>query len=383
MAGVRDFLVWPASDEELHQAIVDVHRTELNRRAAVTEGRTAGRVVSIVAVVGVKGGIGKSTVASNVAVALAEETRQQIAMIDLDLQFGDAALMLDLVPTQTIEQAASEFSGTDPQVIRGYLTDHSSRVKLLAAPTTPEGAETITEHNVQQILESLAATHDYVVVDTSAQLDDISMRAMDMATIVLLVVVPEVPCVRRSRAALALMREWGYSRDKVKLVVNRTKKKSEVSIAEIEKVIEYPVYAQIPEDQAAVKGISMGTPVILSAPKSDAGRACSDLGRSLAGLPKSNRKRGLFRRRGASKTRAGGPAPIAPPPFAPTPAQVEMASSVAKPDGDVDAKGDAPGLIRLSPAERTNGAATFHADESVVELPVASSRREEAGGGRS
>jgi pilus assembly protein CpaE len=383
VAGVRDYLVWPATDEELHQAILNVHRTELNRRAAVTEGRTAGRVGTIVAVVGVKGGIGKSTVASNTAVALAEETKQQIAMADLDLQFGDAAVMLDLVPTQTIEQAASELTSADPQLIRGYLVDHGSRVKLLAAPTTPEGAETITEQNAQQILESLAATHDYVVVDTSAQLDDISMRAMDMATIVLLVVVPEVPCVRRTRAALALMREWGYSRDKVKLVVNRTKKKGEVSIAEIEKVLDYPVFAQIPDDHAAVKGISMGTPVVLSAPKSEAGRAFTNLGRSLAGLPNADRKRGLFRRKGTSKPRSAGPAPIDSPPSPPAPALADTPASAIKPDGQTDARGDAPGLIRLSPAERTNGASTFHADESVVELSVASTRREEAGGGRS
>jgi pilus assembly protein CpaE len=389
VAGVRDFLVWPATDEELHQAILTVHRTEQTRRAAVTEGRTAGQVGTIVAVVGVKGGIGKSTVASNTAVALAEETKQQIAMVDLDLQFGDAAVMLDLVPTRTIEQAASELTGSDPQLIRGYLADHGSRVKLLAAPTTPEGAETITEQNTQQILESLAATHDYVVVDTSAQLDDISMRAMDMATIVLLVVVPEVPCVRRTRAALALMREWGYSRDKVKLVVNRTKKKGEVSIAEIEKVLDYPVYMQIPDDQAAVKGISMGTPVILSAPKSEAGRAFTDLGRSLAGLPKADRKRGLFRRKGkgTSTPRSAGPALIDPPPIPPAPVpvavQADTPTSRQIPDGEGEGKGDTLGLIRLSPAERTNGAATFHADESVVELPVGPARRDEAGGGRS
>ena len=199
VAGVRDYLVWPVADEELHQTIVNIHRTEQSRRSALAQGQTAGRVGTIVAVVGVKGGIGKSTVAANVAIALAEQTRQQIAMVDLDLQFGDAAVMLDLLPARTIEQAAKELTGANPQLIQDYLTDHASRVKLLAAPATPEGAETITEDQVGEMLGALAATNDYVVVDTSAQIDGISMRVMDMATLVLLVVVPEVPCVRRTR----------------------------------------------------------------------------------------------------------------------------------------------------------------------------------------
>lgn len=385
VSGVRDYLVWPAADEELHQTIVGIHRIEQSRRSALEQGQTAGRVGTIVAVVGVKGGIGKSTVASNVAIALAEQTRQQIALVDLDLQFGDAAVMLDLVPARTVEQAAKELTGANPQLIHDYLIDHASRVKLLAAPATPEGAETITEDQVGQILGALAATNDYVIVDTSAQIDGISMRVMDLATLVLLVVVPEVPCVRRSRAALALMQEWGYSRDKVKLVVNRVRKKGEVSLTEIEKVLQYPVYAQIPDDQAAVKGISLGAPVVLSAPKSESGRAFAELGRVLVGLPKPARRRRLFRRKETAPVRPLardlGTPPSQPRPTEPPPDPATRPAEQGGYDGqDLPRTAGARGLYTLSSADRANGSGNGHADESVVELPPPAQFRGTSGG---
>jgi MinD-like ATPase involved in chromosome partitioning or flagellar assembly len=287
--------------------------------------------------------------------------------------------MLDVLPTRTIEHAAAELSWTNPQLIQGYLTDHGSRLKLLAAPATPEGAETISEDQVGHVLEALAATHDYVVVDTSAQIDAVSMRAMDLATIVLLVVIPEVPCIRRTKAALALMQEWGYTRDKVKLVVNRVRKKGEVSIDEIEKVLQYPVFAQIPEDRAAVKGISIGAPVVLSAPKSDAGKAFASLGRVLIGAPQSRRRRGPFRRKEAETARPTGrdyPAPIAQPrangafesskanrswPTKPTNGGHEGIDS-SRALGSLD-------HLTLVPAHQTNGATNGHAADGLAEVP--------------
>lgn len=390
VSGVRDYLVWPATPEELHQTILNVYRVEHSRRSAVEQGQVAGRIGTIVSIVGVKGGIGKSTVAANVALSLAELTKQQIALVDLDLQFGDAAVMLDVVPAKTIEHAVKDVSRSDPQAIQGFLTEHAARVKLLPAPSTPEAAEAISDDQVAQVLEMLAATHDYVIADTSAQLDGVSIRAMDLATLVLVVVVPEVPCVRRTKAALALMQEWGYSRDKVKLIVNRAHKKAEVSLAEIEEVLQYPVYAQIPEDRAAVKGISVGTPVVISAPKSDAGAAFLDLGRDLVGLPKPSRRRGLLRRKEAAAPRVGerrpplarpGQAAAAAPTPVPGPAAPgEGEASAGEPDEDVReqqrARASGGGdVYSLSPGEPGEGGKTHQGGARLIQLPLAGRRR--------
>jgi pilus assembly protein CpaE len=382
LAGVRDHLVLPVADDELHQTILNIHRVEQSRRAAVERGQTAGRVGTIVAVVGVKGGIGKSTVSTNTAIALAEQSKQQIALADLDLQFGDDAVMLDIVPSRTIEDAAAELNWSNPQLIQSYLTDHGSRIKLLAAPSTPVGAETISEDQVGHVLETLAATHDYVVVDTSAQIDSISMRAMDLATIVLLVVIPEVPSVRRTKAALTLMQEWGYSRDKVKVVVNRVRRKSEVSIDEIEKVLQYPVYAQIPEDAKTVKGISIGAPVVMSAPKSEAGKAFANLGRALIGAPEPRKRRGPFGRKRAESARP--PARVATAPSAQPQANVAASMSADQPKSngswpagtgngghDNHEAANASGTLdhlAVTSGNKSNGSTNGHAAETVFDL---------------
>ena len=295
ISGVRDFLVKPLNAEELHGTIINIHRVDQARRAVVVSGESSRPLGTIITIAGFKGGIGKSTVASNVAVSLAQQTQQHVVLTDLDLQFGDAAVMLDLVPGNTIEQMANDIDRMDPQSVQGYLTMHASRLKVLAAPSTPEAAEELGEEKIGQVLEMLASTNDFVVVDTAPHLDELSATAMDLSTIVLVVVVPEVPCIRRTKAALTLMQKWGYSRDKVKLVVNRSQKKGEISISEIEQALDYPVYAQIPEDPTVAKSISMGTPVAMFDPKGKAGRAANDLTRSMTGLPKPLRT-GLLRR---------------------------------------------------------------------------------------
>ncbi len=347
VAGVRDYLSANAPAEEIRRAIVSIHEIETARRNALTKGEAATRLGTIVTVFGVKGGIGKSTVSSNMAVSLAQETKQHVAMLDLDLQFGDAAVMLDIVPSQTIEDAAKEVDRMDPQLISGYLEDHPSRLRLLAAPPTPEGAEQISPEQVGQVLEALASTNDYVVVDTAAQFDPATVVALDLATIVLLVVVPEVPCIRRTKAALTLMQEWGYSQDKLKVVINRSRKKAEVSIEEIEQVLQYPIYAQIPEDREVAKSISVGTPVAMSGPKTKSGRAILEMGRTLAGLPEPKRRFSLFGRRRGSQTPSDSYFPPATS-LPVVPAQPRpQAAPVSAPLPTLD---DLPTLSHLNPA---------------------------------
>jgi pilus assembly protein CpaE len=298
VSGVRDFLTLPVRAEEMRATILNILNVERARRSKSEEGSISRPLGTVITIAGFKGGIGKSTVSSNIAVALAQQTQQHVALLDLDLQFGDAAVMLDVVPTATIEHVAKESDRMDPQLIQSFLVTHASRLKLLAAPATPEAADDITGDTVRQTIELLSATNDFVVVDTAPHLDELSATAMDLSTIVLVVVIPEVPCIRRTKAALTLMQSWGYSRDKVKLVVNRAHRRGEVSIAEIAQVLEYPVYAQVPEDRSVARAISVGTPVAMSAPKSGAGNALNDIARVLAGVPKPQQRLGLLRRPG-------------------------------------------------------------------------------------
>jgi hypothetical protein len=115
-------------------------------------------------------------------------------------------------------------------------------------------------------------------------------------------VVPEIPCLRRTKAALALMQSWGYSRDKVKLVVNRSHRRGAVTAQEIEQVLKYPVYAEIPDDRSVGRSVAIGTPVAMSAPNSRAGRAANDLARTLTGVPRPPERISILRRRPTNGT---------------------------------------------------------------------------------
>jgi pilus assembly protein CpaE len=317
LAGARDYLVLPASEADVRKSVMLVYQREQERRGN-PEGIAGGNVHgTMIAIFGVKGGIGKTVTAVNIAAGIAQGTSNRVALVDADTQFGDCAVMLDLVPERTIVDAAGEVDPATPNLIEPYLTDHPSRLSLLAAPANPGDANQVTPELVGNALKSLAATHDFVVIDTSPQIDALTALIIDLSSIVLVVVTPEVPCVRRTRAALDLLEAAGYSRDKIKLVLNRSTKKAEVPTVEMEEALGYPIYAEIPDDRAVVRAITLGVPIVMSDAKSDAGRAFLGLGRKLAGVTgaqRGNAGGGWWRRK--HQDAGVGSVPDAPNPVA-------------------------------------------------------------------
>jgi pilus assembly protein CpaE len=311
LAGARDYVVLPAANDELRKSVLRVYQHEHERRS-VPGDRGYNAYGTVITVFGVKGGIGKTATAVNLAAAITSGSKHHVALVDADLQFGDCAVMLDLVPERTICDAVSEIDPAKPHLIDPYLTEHSSRLSLLAAPTDPRDANEVTAEDVGNVLKSLAATRDFVVVDTSPQIDTVTALAIDLSAIVLLLVVPEVPSIRRTKAALTLLEEAGYTRDKLKLVVNRASRRSEVANADLEAALGYPIYMEVPDDRAIAQSITTGVPLVIANPKSDAGRAYLELGLKLSGASDGQRRRGLFGLFGR-----GGPeleTTVAPPP---------------------------------------------------------------------
>lgn len=269
VAGVRDYVVEPAPLQELHRTVVEVCRSETLRRSADTGEAPRTRLGAVISVFSAKGGVGKSTVTINVAVALAQETQLHVALVDLDLQFGDTALMLDVTAKSTIAEAAVAGLDRNPQALVEHLIEQPSSLTLLAAPKTPEDAADLSPDDVGSVPRSLAAMHNYVVVDNSVQLDSVIAMAMDLSTMVLLLVFPEVPALRRTHAALKLMKDSGYSRAKLKVVVNRVHRNPEISVDEIHDLPNYGIYAEIPEVSRIRSGLSPKRcePAAVSRPK--------------------------------------------------------------------------------------------------------------------
>jgi pilus assembly protein CpaE len=315
LAGARDYLVLPASEEDVRKSVMLVNKREHERRGN-PDGSVRGNVHgTMIAVFGVKGGIGKTVTAVNLAAGISRGTKNRVALVDADTQFGDCAVMLDIVPERTIVDAAGEVDPTAPHLIEPYLNDHASHLSLLAAPASPADADQVTPELMGNALRSLAATNDFVVIDTSPQIDALTALIIDLSSIVLVLVTPEVPCVRRTRAALDLLEAAGYSRDKIKLVLNRASKRAEVPNVDLETALGYPIYAEIPDDRAVVRSVTAGVPVVMSDAKSDVGRALLGMGRKLAGVSVGHREsagRGWSFRRNHDVDDAAVPAPPNP-----------------------------------------------------------------------
>jgi pilus assembly protein CpaE len=344
LAGARDYLVLPASEADVRKSVMLVYQREQERRGNSDSNGSSNVYGTVIAIFGVKGGIGKTVAAVNIAAGIAQGTQNRVALVDADTQFGDCAVMLDLVPERTIVDAAGEVDPATPNLIEPYLTDHPSHLSLLAAPSSPGDANLVTPELVGSALKSLAATHDFVVIDTSPQIDALTALIIDLSSIVLVVVTPEVPCVRRTRAALDLLEAAGYSRDKIKLILNRSTRKAEVPTPDLEEALGYPIYAEIPDDRAVVRAVTRGVPVVMSDAKSEAGRAFIGLGRKLAGVTGAQRAgtgRGWWRKR---RHDAGvGTVPEAPHPVAAGALLAAWSPAIGRSGSSVGAaSGDAP-----------------------------------------
>ncbi|HEY8691593.1 MAG TPA: response regulator [Chloroflexota bacterium] len=150
LAGARDYLVRPVDEDELERTITEVHDLERKRSALNEHVIESGHVGEIITIFGAKGGVGRTTLATNLAVALALNCKQRVALVDLDLQLGDVALMLDIVPERTISDLVPIVDKLDPELMRGFLSVHSSGLKVLPAPARPEEGERVAAVHVKK-----------------------------------------------------------------------------------------------------------------------------------------------------------------------------------------------------------------------------------------
>src|SRR5262249_18792621 len=152
-----------------------------------------------------KGGVGKTTLATNLAVALAQESSASVALVDLDVPFGDVALMLDIHPDQDILDALDESVLSDMERLQNTMVRTSHGVHVLAAPLAPDDAGGLDSRQVGRLLSRLAALHQYVLVDTPVGLTELTAAALDAAELALMVTTPEIAALRRTRACLRLL----------------------------------------------------------------------------------------------------------------------------------------------------------------------------------
>lgn len=273
--GVREVIEPPVGRADLLAAI---------RRVEQARHGTQHAQAKILAFVSCKGGSGSTFLATNLAYALASLEKKRVLLIDLNLQFGDASLFVsDRRPAVTIADLAREINRVDPAFLRTSLIDVLPNFGVLAAPNDPAQSAEIRPAHVDSILRIARADWDYVVIDAGRSLDAVSVRALDLADYVLPVLQLTLPFVRDGKRLIDLLRSLDYPPQKVRPVVNRLEKSSELTIADLERTLGMKVYATVPNHYASVAAsVNQGVPILELAPKSPVSKALAQLAHELA-----------------------------------------------------------------------------------------------------
>ncbi len=285
VSGARDYLVKPPRPEELARAIYSVLEQEERRRTRMT-GVTASSAArgTVITIFGAKGGIGKTTISTNLATSLCKNTNSAIAIIDMDTRFGDVAIMMDVVVEYSIADVGRAIDSVDRDSIREYLVQHSSGVQILPAPLHPTEWGALHRHHIARVIELLAQTHDYVVVDTPGAFNELVATALECADIILLVTSMDIASIKDTALPLEMLRAVAVSEDKVKLVINHSTSANSLRADDVERVLEYDVYWRIPHDVAVSNSNQLGQPIVLAKPYARASRSITDMSYNLAGL---------------------------------------------------------------------------------------------------
>jgi pilus assembly protein CpaE len=231
-------------------------------------GATPSRYGRVVTVFSAKGGCGKTTLATNLAASLADSGKGTVALVDLDLAFGDVAIALQLFPSHTIADAVALGEDLDGPALAQLLTSHRSGLQALVAPMEPSAAETIDVLTVTRVIDILRAEFDYVVIDTPPALDDNVLAAFDRSDVVALLATLDIPALKNLKLTLETLDLIGYPRERLRIVLNRSDSKVGLSLAEVEKTLKAPIVAQVPSSRDVPASTNRGVAIVSDDPKS-------------------------------------------------------------------------------------------------------------------
>jgi pilus assembly protein CpaE len=239
--------------------------------------RRRGRVVTVF---GAKGGAGKSVVATNLGVAFTV-AGARTCLIDLDLAFGDVAVMLGLVPERTLADAIPMADTLDAAGVESLISRHPSGLHTILAPSEPRTAESVPADLVARLFPLVTGLYDIALVDTPPAFTDHVLAALDVTDVLVLVTTPEVPSIKNLKLTLQTLDLLGFPGERRKIVLNRADARLRLRAADVSSMIEIPVHTEIPADRAVPLSINHGVPLVADRPKHPVSRALQNLAAAL------------------------------------------------------------------------------------------------------
>lgn len=278
-AGAREYLLKPLIQNDFIEAINKIKDLIYGN----IDDKSKCKVISVFSN---KGGIGKTAIATNVAVEIANLTKERVALVDLNLQMGDVTTFLDLNPAFDTSYVINNLEKIDEEFLLSTLEKYKdTELYVLADPPTIQQAQEITSANITKLINVLKGVFSYIIIDTTSSFDEKTITALDNSDLILLTTIINLPSVRNCQRCFELFEKLGYNKDKIKVLANRVMENDEIKVEDFENTLNHPVYFRIPNNYFALIGaINKGIPLCEINPGSNISKSI----RKLAALLSDN-----------------------------------------------------------------------------------------------
>ena len=254
-AGAKEFISKPVIKTDFKETITALIQE--------IDNKTVNESCKIISTFSNKGGIGKTSIAVNLAIELAQLSKEKVALVDLNLQLGDVATFLDLTPSFAMDYIANNIQNLDDNELLKTLTRYkNTSLYVIADPLNIDKSKEITSAQIEEILQSLKKSFSYIVIDIGTNIDSKTIKALDLSDLILLVATVNLPAIRSIQRCMEMFNKLGYTQDKIKLVLNRYMENEEIKTSDIEEVVKQKVYWKIPNNYLTMmSAINKGVPV--------------------------------------------------------------------------------------------------------------------------
>jgi pilus assembly protein CpaE len=295
-AGIFDVVLLPQLTDGIVFTIKKAHALAAGRAGNGPGKASVAMEGKVVTLFSPKGGAGKTTLACNLAIAFARRHDRRTLLLDLDLQFGDAAIMMGLEPDKTIYDLVMARRELDSDALAGYVTAHQSGVHVLPAPLRPEDAELVTEERLGHLFTVAKESYDVVVVDTPPFFHGPVLSTLDRTDQLVLVGTLDVPTIKNIKLTLQTLDLLHYPKERRRLLLNRTGSKVGLNPKEVERALDMPVSFQIESEREVPMSVNRGVPLALANPRASIVKSLTEVADAL--VPPRAPAKGEAKKRG-------------------------------------------------------------------------------------